>query len=84
VLTAEESMRIRLTTVLVDDQDKALRFYTDLLGVQEETRHSGRRISVDHRDVAGGLNVVERTGWAPDATTAGSTPTCATAARRRA
>ena len=25
-------MRIKLTSVLVDDQDKALRFYTDVLG----------------------------------------------------
>jgi len=25
-------MRINLTSVLVDDQDKALRFYTDVLG----------------------------------------------------
>lgn len=25
-------MRIRLTSILVDDQDKALRFYTDVLG----------------------------------------------------
>lgn len=27
-------MRISLTSVLVDDQDKALRFYTDVLGFQ--------------------------------------------------
>jgi catechol 2,3-dioxygenase-like lactoylglutathione lyase family enzyme len=30
-------MRINLTSVLVDDQDKALRFYTDVLGVQKKT-----------------------------------------------
>src|SRR4029453_756534 len=28
----ERSMRIYITSVLVDDQDKALRFYTDVLG----------------------------------------------------
>jgi catechol 2,3-dioxygenase-like lactoylglutathione lyase family enzyme len=28
----EQQMRIYLTSVLVDDQDKALRFYTDVLG----------------------------------------------------
>jgi catechol 2,3-dioxygenase-like lactoylglutathione lyase family enzyme len=28
----EEQMRIYITSVLVDDQDKALRFYTDVLG----------------------------------------------------
>jgi catechol 2,3-dioxygenase-like lactoylglutathione lyase family enzyme len=30
-------MRINLTSVLVDDQDKALRFYTDVLGFKEKT-----------------------------------------------
>ena len=30
-------MRIHLTSVLVDDQDKALRFYTDMLGFQKKT-----------------------------------------------
>src|SRR5262245_50273235 len=30
-------MRITLTSVLVDDQDKALRFYTDILGFQKKT-----------------------------------------------
>ena len=29
-------MRINLTSVLVDDQDKALRFYTDVLGFQKK------------------------------------------------
>jgi catechol 2,3-dioxygenase-like lactoylglutathione lyase family enzyme len=32
----EEQMRIYLTSVLVDDQDKALRFYTDVLGFQKK------------------------------------------------
>jgi catechol 2,3-dioxygenase-like lactoylglutathione lyase family enzyme len=30
-------MRINMTSVLVDDQDKALRFYTDVLGFQKKT-----------------------------------------------
>jgi catechol 2,3-dioxygenase-like lactoylglutathione lyase family enzyme len=30
-------MRIYLTSVLVDDQDKALRFYTDVLGFTKKT-----------------------------------------------
>jgi len=30
-------MRIDLTSVLVDDQDKALRFYTDVLGFEKKT-----------------------------------------------
>jgi len=30
-------MRINLTSILVDDQDKALRFYTDVLGFAKKT-----------------------------------------------
>jgi catechol 2,3-dioxygenase-like lactoylglutathione lyase family enzyme len=30
-------MRINLTSVLVDDQDNALRFYTDVLGFEKKT-----------------------------------------------
>jgi catechol 2,3-dioxygenase-like lactoylglutathione lyase family enzyme len=30
-------MRIKLTSVLVDDQDKALHFYTNVLGFQKKT-----------------------------------------------
>jgi catechol 2,3-dioxygenase-like lactoylglutathione lyase family enzyme len=30
-------MRINLTSVLVDDQEKALRFYTEVLGFQKKT-----------------------------------------------
>ena len=30
-------MRINVTSVMVDDQDKALRFYTDVLGFQKKT-----------------------------------------------
>ena len=31
-------MKIKLTNVYVDDQDKALRFYTDVLGFAKKTR----------------------------------------------
>ena len=30
-------MRIHLSSILVDDQDKALRFYTDVLGFEKKT-----------------------------------------------
>ena len=30
-------MRVTLTSVLVDDQDKALRFYTEILGFEKKT-----------------------------------------------
>ena len=29
-------MRIKLTSLMVDDQDKALKFYTDILGFQKK------------------------------------------------
>src|SRR4029450_5326537 len=32
-----ERMRVTLTSVLVDDQDKALRFYTEILGFEKKT-----------------------------------------------
>ncbi len=30
-------MRIKLTSIMVDDQDKAVRFYTDVLGFQKKS-----------------------------------------------
>src|SRR4029078_4542429 len=33
----KQEMRIYVTSVLVDDQDKALRFYTDVLGFVKKT-----------------------------------------------
>src|SRR5262245_58264328 len=33
----EQAMKINLTSVLVDDQDKALKFYTDVLGFVKKT-----------------------------------------------
>ena len=33
-------MKIKLTSVYVDDQDKALRFYTDVLGLTKKTDFS--------------------------------------------
>src|SRR5688572_10040031 len=36
----EETMKIKLTSVHVDDQEKALRFYTDVLGFVKKTDFS--------------------------------------------
>lgn len=33
----EAIMRVTVTSVLVDDQEKALRFYTDVLGFTKKT-----------------------------------------------
>jgi glyoxylase I family protein len=33
---AEGDMRIKLTSIMVDDQDKALRFYTEILGFRKK------------------------------------------------
>ena len=54
-------MRITLTSVLVDDQDKALRFYTDVLGFRP--RHdvpmgSHRWITVVSADSPDGVELV--------------------------
>jgi predicted enzyme related to lactoylglutathione lyase len=38
--TKEEVMRIKWTTLYVDDQDKALQFYTDKLGFQKKADFS--------------------------------------------
>ncbi len=37
---APDALRIQLTKVYVDDQDKALRFYTDVLGFSKHTDES--------------------------------------------
>jgi catechol 2,3-dioxygenase-like lactoylglutathione lyase family enzyme len=52
-------MRITLTSVLVDDQDKALRFYTEVLGFVKKTEVprgsiAGSRSS--HRSIPTGLS----------------------------
>jgi predicted enzyme related to lactoylglutathione lyase len=36
-ITQETDVKINLTSVMVDDQDKALRFYTDVLGFVKKT-----------------------------------------------
>src|SRR5690606_39828430 len=35
-------MKIKLTTIYVDDQEKALRFYTDVLGLQAKNDFSNQ------------------------------------------
>jgi predicted enzyme related to lactoylglutathione lyase len=37
IKSKEEAMRIKWTTLYVDDQEKALKFYTDKLGFQKKT-----------------------------------------------
>lgn len=42
-------MRIKLTSIMVDDQDKALRFYTDVFGFVKKHDIPGRSIPLDYR-----------------------------------
>ena len=54
-------MRINLTSVLVDDQDKALRFYTEVLGFKQKTdvpMGGHRWITVVSPDDPGGTELV--------------------------
>src|SRR6266700_3252113 len=54
-------MRINLTSVLVDDQDKALRFYTDVLGFEKKTEiplGEHRWLTVVSPDNPGGTELV--------------------------
>jgi len=54
-------MRINLTSVLVDDQDKALRFYTDVLGFEKKTEvplGEHRWLTVVSPDDADGVELV--------------------------
>lgn len=43
-------MKIILTSVFVDDQDKALKFYTEKLGFIK-TRHACWRFQMAHRSI---------------------------------
>jgi extradiol dioxygenase family protein len=47
-------MKIKLTSVYVDDQDKALRFYTEVLGFCQEGRCQPGPISLADRGLARG------------------------------
>jgi catechol 2,3-dioxygenase-like lactoylglutathione lyase family enzyme len=54
-------MRITLTSVLVDDQDKALHFYTHVLGFQKKTEiplGEHRRLTVVSADEPDGTGLV--------------------------
>ena len=42
-------MKIKLTSVYVDNQDKALRFYTEVLGLTKEGRLRQRAVSLADR-----------------------------------
>ena len=45
-------MKIALTSVSIDDYDKALKFYTDKLGFVKKRDIAGRRRALDHRRLA--------------------------------
>ena len=47
-------MKIKVTSIYVDDQDKALRFYTEVLGFAKKTDFSQRPISLADRGFARG------------------------------
>jgi catechol 2,3-dioxygenase-like lactoylglutathione lyase family enzyme len=54
-------MRINLTSVLVDNQDKALRFYTDVLGFEKKTEiplGEHRWLTVVSPDLPDGIELV--------------------------
>ncbi len=54
-------MRIRLTSVLVDDQAKALAFYTEVLGFvkkQDEPAGEFRALTVESRDSPDGVELL--------------------------
>ena len=48
-------MRINLASVLVDDQDKALRFYTEVLGFVKKTEAMGPVTTAVLDDTCGNL-----------------------------
>lgn len=64
-------MQIRLTSILVDDQEKALRFYTDVLGFVRKTdlpMGEHRWLTVTAPEGAEGVELVlEPTAFAPAA-----------------
>ena len=47
-------MKIKVTTLYVDDQDKALRFYTEVLGFTKKDRFQSGPISLADRGLARG------------------------------
>ena len=62
-------MKIRLTSVLVDDQDKALKFYTEVLGfvkMKEIPMGEYRWLTIVSKEEPDGVEVVlEPMGFAP-------------------
>jgi catechol 2,3-dioxygenase-like lactoylglutathione lyase family enzyme len=63
-----EAVRINLASSLVDDQDKALEFYTDTLGFVKKTDSPARRGALANRRLtrgAGGDRARARAGRAP-------------------
>lgn len=62
-------MKVRLTSVIVDDQDKALKFYTEILGFVKKTEipmGEHRWLTVVSKEEQDGVEVVlEPMGFAP-------------------
>ena len=56
-------MRINLTSVFVDDQDKALRFYTQVLGFQKKTEVPVGEYPVAHGGLTGGARRAGDSSW---------------------
>ena len=46
-------MRIKLSSIMVDDQEKALRFYTEVLGFTKKHDIPVGEDPMDHRHLAG-------------------------------
>ncbi len=46
-------MRIKLTSIMVDDQDKALRFYTEVLGFRKKHDIPVGEYPMDHGYLTG-------------------------------
>jgi catechol 2,3-dioxygenase-like lactoylglutathione lyase family enzyme len=47
-------MKIKVTSIYVDDQDRALRFYTEVLGFAKEDRFQSGPLSLADRGVTRG------------------------------
>jgi catechol 2,3-dioxygenase-like lactoylglutathione lyase family enzyme len=55
-------MKIKLTTIYVDDQDKALRFYTEVLGFKKKTDVTASTIA-QVNDTVGNLVQITQLNW---------------------
>ncbi len=56
-------MKIKVTSIYVEDQDKALRFYTEVLGFTKKTDFSQCVISLADRGLAWRSRTARRCSW---------------------